>query len=612
MTTIDIDGMSEEEFRRSIEGRLRQGLAGKAVEKLRAQLAPFAGPGGILPERFMTVTADELTLGGWEALSDAMRRHDRPGRPITALSVTFGWPGDDVPKPDAEGRLSPVIETSYYTDDAFPFSQSSREDLLDGYSYHGCTWTGDCEATDTALWLTGIDDLHGALAQLEARLLASDEPDAEGIRAGSIGACLLSALLFQVVDARIALGGMARPLCVMAGSNGVYPYFDAPVAGFPEDARKAAEAADDEATLDAGVPAPRYSSLLVTGIPRAKKRAVLVLAETADEEAARIARLRGLAHAAPAAEAMPETPAPLRSDGSIAAAPDSPLLAKKPAGQAWDFREMLSPYEPDAASPEPEPLEPEQDWDEAEPIAAEADWGGAPPSEPQDDWEGPPSFEPAQDRGSTGPIEPEQDWGDDEPIGPEPDLGEAEPLELEQAIDEAEPLDPAPDWGDAVPVKPAEAPLPVLSGSAGAAPVGPGFSLLEVFRKDRQQSIFPLPDFHTVVETEEPELEPAAPISIEPAPIDFSEPDLVAEPEPELTAPGLPVSAEAIAPTSFAAPEPAPPSWPSDPAWLREVEARILPKTNQGESESPRQRNIEPFVAKSLWAQVRDWWYGRR
>ena len=381
MSTIVLDGLNEEDFRRSIENRLREGSAGAAIARLRALLAPYAGPGGILPERFLTVKAADFVLSGWEALGEAVCRHDQPGRPVTAISIAFGWPGDEVPAPDAEGRLRPHVETSYFSDNAFPFSQSGREDLLEGYSFYGCNWSGDSEATDTVLSLEGIDDLHGALARLEARLLTSDEPDEEAIRAGSLGACLLSALLVQAVGERIDCGVLPRPLCVMAGSSGVYPYFDAPVAGMPEDVRKAAEALEDDAAAETGAPTPRYSSLLMTGIPRAKKRAVLVLDESADELANRIAKLRGHSHAdgeqeAASLEAVPNPPASELPDPELVAAIDSPLLAKKPAGQAWDFREMLSPLEAEPAAERTPPSEP-ADWEEPDlppPLSEVSSW----------------------------------------------------------------------------------------------------------------------------------------------------------------------------------------------------------------------------------------------
>lgn len=309
MTSIVIDRLNEEDFRRAIENRLREKQANVAIERLRRLLAPYAGPGKILPERFLTVETTDFVLSGWEALGESIRQYDRPGSPITAISIAFGWPGEEPRPRNAQGHLQPYVETRYFTDAAFPFSESTRDDLLDGYSSYGCSWGDDCEAVDTALSVGGIADLHTALTDLEEGLLASDSPDEDGLRAGSLGACLLSALLVQAVSEQIDQHGLPRPLCVMSGSSGVYPFFDAPVAGMPVEAPRAApEWFEDAAPVAAppmpedisqGAPACRYSSLLMTGIPRAKKRAVLVLEEDADEMASRIARLRskiGRAH----------------------------------------------------------------------------------------------------------------------------------------------------------------------------------------------------------------------------------------------------------------------------------------------------------------------------
>ncbi len=353
VTTIVIDGLNEEDFRRSVQNRLREGRVAPAIARLRTLLAPYAGPEGPLPERFLTVAPAELIFSGWASLGDGIARHDRPGRPVTALGIAFGWAGEDVPQPDAEGRLQPYLETAYFNDDSFPFSQSSRDDLLDGYSSEGCTWGGDNLAVDTALVLHGIDDLYGALAALEDHLLASDEPDEAGLIAGSIGACLLSALLIEAVKVQIANHRLPRPVCVTAGSNGVYPYFDAPIAGMPAEVLKASENDEDMVPADQGVPVPRYSSLLVTSIPRARKRAVLVLNENEDETAHRLAGLRQLHGAEPEAPIV-SAPVPERFE------PDAPgpepvlaheagglLLAKKPPKTSGDFRDMLTPRDGD-------------------------------------------------------------------------------------------------------------------------------------------------------------------------------------------------------------------------------------------------------------------------
>ena len=443
MTIIVLGGLNEEDFRRSIQNRLREGKAGSVIKRLRTLIAPYAGADKLLPERFVTIEPGDLFLSGWDALGDALRRHDRPGRPVTALSIAFGWPGEEVPIPDGQGNLSPCIETSFYNDDSFPFSHSSREDLLEGYSFEGCTWGGDSEPSDAFLTVGGIDDLNGALALLETALLDSEEPDEDGLCAGSLGACLLSALLIQAVTERIEQGGLPRPLCVTAGSNGVYPYFDVPVAGMSAEVVKANEAVEDTVPTAQDVPVPRYSSLLLTGIPRAKKRAVLVLQETDDELAVRIAGLRNLHHPErlepeiePEAEAEPPTPtvppemrpaapgsdAPL-SDAPVPEititeepepdfAPDTGglLLARKPPKHSSDFRDMLSPRDPDLQQ-RLQSLMAEHAPSVAEPVWSEPT---VTDDQPEPDWSEGPGWV-GEDIAAVAPAEPEADWFEEPP-----------------------------------------------------------------------------------------------------------------------------------------------------------------------------------------------------
>lgn len=456
MSTIVLDGVNEEAFRRSIESRLRQGLDRDAVERVRALLAPYAGPDKILPERFLTVHSGELILVGWERLAEAVARHDREGWPITALSIAFGWPGEELPLPDADGRLSPLIETAFYTDEAYPFSRSAREDLLEGYSYHGCTWSDDSVATETCLRLDGIDDLHGALAALEARLLASEEPDEEEIRAGSLGACLLSALLFQAVAAQIERAGLPRPLCVLAGSNGVYPYFDAPVAGMPADMLREDE--EDETALSQ-VPGPRYSSLLVTGIPRARKRAVLVLDESAEDKALRTADLRNLAHRDDPAAPEPARGEGMPEDGGIVPRADGPLLAKKTPHKPWDFRDMLSPREEAPAPSASLSQEQEVPLPEGPVPAAEPECGPEDSAAPGRPWQEPVAEPVEQARVPTIPRLPSTP-------PPEPGfalLDDTLAARLEALVSPVStpevPLEAAPEPVDARPAPPTDAPV---------------------------------------------------------------------------------------------------------------------------------------------------------
>jgi len=231
---ITIDGVDEHDFRHSIEDMLRSGEVDAAAKKLRSLLEPYTGEGGILPSRFLSVCSDDVVLAGWDSLEEKLAEHDRLDHPITALGIAVADPREAGRRPDADGRLSPCIETSFFSDNAYPFSEATREDLLDGYSRQGSQWQGDYEACDTVLGLEGIDDLFGAVAQLEARLMDSDEPAPEEIQAGSLGACYLAVIVHQAVRDAICSNGLPRSMCVMAGCNGIYPYFDAPVSGNPD------------------------------------------------------------------------------------------------------------------------------------------------------------------------------------------------------------------------------------------------------------------------------------------------------------------------------------------------------------------------------------------
>ena len=228
MDSITIDGMEEMEFRRSIESMLRHGQADDAAQKLRTLLEGYAGEGRILPERFLTVSSDDLCLEGWEKLGDKLGEYDRPEAAMSAISIDILDPQGVGARPDPQGFLKPVIETSYFSDSAWPFSEAGREDLLDGYSSFGCEWQGNFENVDTTVSVEGIDDLYGAAVGLENKVASGGDTGIEDICAGSVGSCFLAVLIHQAVRDAVREKGLPRPICVLAGSNDAYPFFDAP------------------------------------------------------------------------------------------------------------------------------------------------------------------------------------------------------------------------------------------------------------------------------------------------------------------------------------------------------------------------------------------------
>jgi len=349
--TITIDGVNEEDFRRSIEDKLRRGDVDEAAARLRALLEPYAGDNQALPSRFLSVSPDEIEFAGWEGLVDRLDEHGRPDHPISAVSIAIADPGEAEPAPDESGRSGPCIETSYFSDAAYPFSEATIEDLLDGYSGYGCQWQGDFEGTDRALTVKGLDDLYGAIAELEERLLNSSSPGEDEIRAGSLGACYLAVLIHQAVRDMIRKNGLPRPLCVMTGCNGVYPFFDAPVAGsvacseddrlaplpFADDADQAS--VQQPAAIEMAGAGPGEASLLGLVSRKGKKRPVLVLDPEEARKAARLTEFAGAQLMADVGRAgrasQPHYPPPSHAAGQAE-------VAGTWKGQKMDLSSLLS------------------------------------------------------------------------------------------------------------------------------------------------------------------------------------------------------------------------------------------------------------------------------
>lgn len=381
MDTIAIDGLDENAFRCSIEDMLRLNQVEDAVGKLRALLKPYAGEGRILPARFLEVTADDVEIAGWDRIPDRLYNHDKPGRPITAIGVTLadgrllGGPGP------SNGLMAPFIKTFYFSDEAYPFSEATRDDLLDGYSREGFEWQGDYQATDATLSIRGLDDLYGAIVELEGRLFDNPDPPEDEIRAGTIAACYVAALIHQALRMAIRSKGLPRPLCVLAGCDGVYPFFDAPVAGSDEckvgGQAEVIAAKAEPGEAEGGVAAVEEeceeapfaeASILDLITRKVSKTPVLVVAEDEAREASRLTEMAGaerlgiengdafrrFLESAPVAEQVDPVPVggiPVDLDAAWGAF-DQPEIRAEPAEPP-----AMEDWPPEGVLPEPEPFE---------------------------------------------------------------------------------------------------------------------------------------------------------------------------------------------------------------------------------------------------------------
>lgn len=226
---IIIDGMEEHAFRRSIEIMLRNGRADEAVTRLKALIPECAGEGKTLPARLLEIGPQDIHLAGWDKLAGKITEYSRPSIPITAIGIGIGDPEDLGLEPDALGNLKPPLATSFYSDATFPFSETDRADLLEGYTAFGCEWQGDHDRIDDTLSIEGIDDLYGAIVRLENAVAASGKPDPDLIRSGAIGACYLGVMVWQAARRAVIEQGLPRPLAILLVNSDAYPFFDAPV-----------------------------------------------------------------------------------------------------------------------------------------------------------------------------------------------------------------------------------------------------------------------------------------------------------------------------------------------------------------------------------------------
>lgn len=228
---LTIDGMPESDFRIHVETLLRAGKAGDAAARLTALLGDLSGPGRPLPERFLTVSPQDVRLAGWNDLPQRIHDYDRPGKAITAIEIAFSSPSHRNLRPDSSGSMDPHFETTYYRDDVeWPFSACDRDGLLECYApsrgkwLGNPKWRGQFEEIDETVSVQGIADLYGAVF----RLTEIEQAHEDDMRARVVGASYVAVLVHLAIRDFAPRGVLPRPMAVFVGSNQDFPFYHAP------------------------------------------------------------------------------------------------------------------------------------------------------------------------------------------------------------------------------------------------------------------------------------------------------------------------------------------------------------------------------------------------
>ena len=223
LNELVVDGLPEREFCKEIEDLLRGDEADVAADRLKLLLSAVCGPGRPLPSRFLSVSPKSIELIGWSNLPARITDYDRGDNEISAIGIDLSWPGHIGLEPNDDGLLDPVIETNFYSDDAWPFSTSDRAGLLSGFDQYSCAWQGGFEEIDDTVQINGISDLYGAVYLLKG----ITEPESQTARV--LGACYIVVLIYLALRDCAPRDVLPRPVAVILGSNEDYPYFNAPV-----------------------------------------------------------------------------------------------------------------------------------------------------------------------------------------------------------------------------------------------------------------------------------------------------------------------------------------------------------------------------------------------
>ena len=171
-----------------------------------------------LARQCLVVGRDGASIEGWPELAEAIEAHE--GTPITGAALAIANDADRAFEKGATHH--PFMMLGLYSDDAFPFSTATADDILDQMRCEeGPAWAGGDEDIEVYLDIHGLDQLNTALLHHKERHFFRDTaPDRAPARyVGYVLGCWWRALLFQRAVAReCAAHGLPGGVSVIAGT----------------------------------------------------------------------------------------------------------------------------------------------------------------------------------------------------------------------------------------------------------------------------------------------------------------------------------------------------------------------------------------------------------
>jgi len=221
------DEVELRQFLTDVELDLREGRSLDAIERVDFAL-------GVLEEFDHPIAAmcracppSAIRIRGWDKLAKRLSGLDQPDRLITAIGIDLSSHGDFHANVDEE--VAPYLETNFYSDNAFAFSNADRATICAGYGTLSSDWAGSAEHIDETIEISGIGRLNFAIDALESehRLERSDDPLVSDAMVFAVA--YRAVAVHHAVRTMVEAHGLPRPLTILVGSHDSYPFFDAPV-----------------------------------------------------------------------------------------------------------------------------------------------------------------------------------------------------------------------------------------------------------------------------------------------------------------------------------------------------------------------------------------------
>ncbi len=237
LANLTIDSAQSKAFRRSVEDMVRAQRASEAAQILRDMLTELClprpdGAPAPLPESFVQTPASAIVFTGWSSLAEHIAQLDACGEPVSALSLELA--PEQIEDEDGE----PALATRFFFDTAWPFSECTYGELLEGYNDFGSAWHNDhADTEERVVRASGLAPLVATLAKLDA--INAQTPEAHTIQAQLLGTLYVGVLFHIALADMVERHPLPRPMALLAASESPLAGLAAPVIAACTDAAPA-------------------------------------------------------------------------------------------------------------------------------------------------------------------------------------------------------------------------------------------------------------------------------------------------------------------------------------------------------------------------------------